>query len=176
MESRRAPANERVGNGNGHLTHRVTARLYVRRASVGDPVGARPMPVSYRSDRKQSKSLGRQQTGESLRRKWAAFRQFSEPAGHNLSERRAGPENVSRKCRPSRSKGKAVVQGSTNDGPTILSLELAGVVTMARGKGTPTQHERSVWAAVWKRPTEPSREAGRAQTEVGEVHSTVEAE
>ncbi len=36
-----------------HLNHRATSRLYVRRAKVLlFPVGARPTPVSYRSDRK----------------------------------------------------------------------------------------------------------------------------
>ena len=28
VKSRRAPANERAGNSNGHLNHRATSRLY----------------------------------------------------------------------------------------------------------------------------------------------------
>ena len=67
------------------------------------------------------------------------LRQLRERTGHNASERRAGPENVSRESRPSSHKGKADVQGSTNDGPTMPSLDFTGVVTMARRKGTSTQ-------------------------------------
>ena len=84
------------------------------------------------------------------------FRQFRELAGHNASERRVGPDNVSRESRPSTRKGKAAVQGSTNDGPTMPSLDFTGVMTMARGKGMPTQHGRSIWVIVWKRSTERS--------------------
>jgi hypothetical protein len=98
--------------------------------------------------------------------------QLSEPAGHNASERRAGPENVSGESRPSARKGKAAVQGNPND---LGALDFTGVMTMARGKGKPTQHGRSVGAAVWKQPTGASREADRARTEVGEAHSTYEA-
>lgn len=79
--------------------------------------------------------------------------QLSELAGHNASERRAGPENVSRGSRPSTRKGKAAVQGNPND---LWGLDSTGVMTMARGKGTPKQHGRSTWVAVWKQPTEPS--------------------
>jgi hypothetical protein len=100
------------------------------------------------------------------------FGQFSEPAGHNLSERREGPENVSCGSRPSAGKGKAAIQEHSNDN---RALDSAGVMTMARGKGTPTQHGRSVPVVVWKQPTGASRGADRAWAEGGEARSTVEA-
>src|ERR1041385_8809010 len=43
------------------------------------------------------------------------FGQLRELAGHNASERRAGSANVSRECRPSSRKGKAVVQGTRSE-------------------------------------------------------------
>jgi hypothetical protein len=58
--------------------------------------------------------------------------QFSELAGHNVSERRAGPENASCGSRPSARKGKANVVEAENNLGLVGST---GVMTMARDKG-----------------------------------------
>jgi hypothetical protein len=50
-------------------------------------------------------------------------------------------------------KGRPLFREFPND---LGALDFTGVMTMARGKRTLTQHGRSVGAAVGKQPTEPS--------------------
>ena len=62
--------------------------------------------------------------------------QFSELAGHNVSERRASLENVNRESRPSTRKGKAAAGEAENKTGFV---GLTGVMTMARDKGNSRQ-------------------------------------
>jgi hypothetical protein len=98
--------------------------------------------------------------------------QFSELAGHNVSERRAGPENASRGSRPFARTGKATAGEAENN----LGLAgSAGVMTMARDKGNSQATREIRHGGRTGRPTSNSREPGWSGAEDGEVRSTDEA-
>ena len=88
-------------------------RLWSRRWSASCkgvivPVGARPIPggsCTPGSSRSRSGGNERSRAFGVTGLHW----QFSESAGHNASERRAGPENLSRGSRPTSTMGKAAV-------------------------------------------------------------------
>src|SRR5271166_2906826 len=80
------------------------------------PVGARPTPAVIVATGKAVEVVTEVTKDKSLRCQRAA-RQLSERAGPNVSERRAGPENVSRGSRPSAAKGKATRSAGS---PTII--------------------------------------------------------
>ena len=98
--------------------------------------------------------------------------QLSESAGHNASERRAGPENASRGSRPFTRKGKANADEAESNLGLIGST---GVMTMARDKGNSQATREIRRGGRTGRPTRDSRETDWAVAEVGEARSTVEA-
>lgn len=77
------------------------------------PMGANPILKGV--DHQEAVEVDREATnGREPSMKTGCFRQLSESAGHNASERRAGLENFGRGSRPSQRKGKAMSAGQVS--------------------------------------------------------------